>query len=234
MVAFEWGPLSGLWEFLECSVPNILILFFDWGAFDSLTIMAGYLGLTELATAALLMNFLCIGDVIVRGIWDSATANIGNMLGEGRPRRAIIFGKVSILLTVTLSACFVTVIYSLRTVVPQMYTLNPKIVHLTSLCMLPLLILTAINNMINNLIAISRGMGRQGTVSIVNFVTMWLVGIPLAYILAFKMGHSLTGLYVGLSVGGALNVACMAITVSLPDWDKLAEEIAEGLSMDAE
>jgi MATE family multidrug resistance protein len=46
-----------------------------------------------------------------------------------------------------------------------------------------------------------RGLGETRTPVVVNFVGHWLVGLPVAYVLCFRRGWGVTGLWSGLALG---------------------------------
>ena len=55
----------------------------------------------------------------------------------------------------------------------------------------------------------------------------WPVGILISYLLAFKVGLGLSGLWFGIAIGCACIVTAFIVTVNLIDWRKLIEEAAE-------
>lgn len=46
-----------------------------------------------------------------------------------------------------------------------------------------------------------RGAGRQTIGAITNFISYWLLGLPLAALLAFRLHLGIHGLWIGLLVG---------------------------------
>ncbi|MEI6245960.1 MAG: MATE family efflux transporter, partial [Acidobacteriota bacterium] len=46
-----------------------------------------------------------------------------------------------------------------------------------------------------------RGLGDTRTPMVLNFVSHWIIGLPVAYWLCFTRGWGVTGLWLGLSIG---------------------------------
>ena len=68
-------------------------------------------------------------------------------------------------------------------------------------------------------------MGRQGAISVATVVFLWLIAVPLAYVFAFRLGLGVSGIFLGITAGVALNTACMVLLITLPNWDTLSAQI---------
>ena len=121
-VRFDCSAFSGLCRFAKVAMPNVAILFVDWTAFEVITVLASYLSVHELGTTVVLMSIFAIGETIPKGIFESATANIGNLLGEGRPRSAIFFAKASVILSIVFGLLFAAINYALKDIIAYIYT----------------------------------------------------------------------------------------------------------------
>ncbi len=51
----------------------------------------------------------------------------------------------------------------------------------------------------------AQGAGKQTSGAIVNFVSFYIFGIPLALLLAFKFGYDVTGMYAGACAVGPVD-----------------------------
>ena len=63
-----------------------------------------------------------------------------------------------------------------------------------------------------------RGFGDTRTPMIMNVIGHWVLGLPIAYLLCFRFGWGVTGLWTGLSVG--LVFAAVTLTVVWIGWTK--------------
>ena len=80
-----------MWEYLKMAIPAILIIFMAWSANYSMTIMSGFMSVSEQAVQILMMNIYCAMFQIPFGIQCTATAIIGAKIGSGSIKEAQIY-----------------------------------------------------------------------------------------------------------------------------------------------
>ena len=57
------------WDiYLSISLPCMMILILDWSCFEASSLMAGYMGVNQLASNVLLLNFLVISFQFAYGV----------------------------------------------------------------------------------------------------------------------------------------------------------------------
>ena len=78
-----------------------------------------------------------------------------------------------------------------------------------------------------------RGIGKQEVGALLNLVSYWGLGMPLAYVLAFKFDMGLQGLWVGLSMCAMINgVAMFLVLRKWIDWQACIENASHRLRHD--
>jgi multidrug resistance protein, MATE family len=70
--------------FLRIGIPGMLMLCFEWWAFELLAIFTGLIGVNELAAEVVIINMVTFIFMLPLGISYSASALTGNYLGEGK------------------------------------------------------------------------------------------------------------------------------------------------------
>ena len=71
-----------------------------------------------------------------------------------------------------------------------------------------------------------RGLGDTRTAMIANLIGHWLIGLPFAAIVAFRLGYGVVGLWAGLSVGLTL-VAIVLVWV----WRRRLDDLRDSLAI---
>eukprot|EP00948_MAST-09A_sp_MAST-9A-sp1_P002560 g2560.t1 len=74
-----------------------------------------------------------------------------------------------------------------------------------------------------------RGAGLQLQGAYIMMFAYWVCGIPLAYLLAFKVHMDLFGLWLGLTIGLALCSLLVMIRIAFANWKRLSEQAQERL-----
>lgn len=78
--------------------------------------------------------------------------------------------------------------------------------------------------------AAMRGLGQQTAAATANLGAYYLMGLPLAYYLAFSQNWGVVGLATGLLAGAALQTAAVAAWLLLLDWPEQARAAAARLA----
>jgi len=81
---YDSTVLHDLCEYLKIGVPGMLMLCFEWWAFELLAIFTGLLGVDQLATEVVIINLISFIFMLPLGISYSASALTGNYIGEGK------------------------------------------------------------------------------------------------------------------------------------------------------
>ena len=79
----------------------------------------------------------------------------------------------------------------------------------------------------NQLTSFISGTGQQGSVSCFSIFTYYAIGIPLSYILGFKIGWGLSGLLYGSLAPSMICLTTNGIIIARIDWPVLLKEVAE-------
>jgi multidrug resistance protein, MATE family len=107
------------------------------------------------------------------------------------------------------------------------YSKQPDVVALMNQAWLAILIFVFFDGMQYMGGAALRGSGKQGYGALVTTCAYWFIGLPLAFVFAFKCGLELRGLWYGPLLACAFNFFAYNVILICMDFDKVVEEIAE-------
>ena len=85
----------------------MLMLCFEWWAFELLAIFTGLLGVNELAAEVVIINMVAFIFMLPLGISYSASALTGNYLGEGKIDLAKRFASLTVVFDIILTTIIV-------------------------------------------------------------------------------------------------------------------------------
>ncbi|XP_042506474.1 protein DETOXIFICATION 13 [Macadamia integrifolia] len=99
--------------------------------------------------------------------------------------------------------------------------------------MVPLISVSVIIDSLQGVLSgVARGCGWQHLGAYVNLGAFYLVGIPIATVLAFHLNFRGKGLWIGIMVGSSLQITLLSIITGCTNWQKQAikarERIFEG------
>ncbi|KAJ2321776.1 ethionine resistance protein [Coemansia sp. RSA 2702] len=160
---------------------------------------------------------------------------VGNLLGARKPAKSMLSAKVSVAMTAaatfTLAILMLSFQHALAAFITKDMSLISRLIPLVPL----LVIVVTFDTLSSVLTGILRGQGRQGVAATIRVISLYVVGVPLAYALCFPLGLGLYGLWVGLTVGFVVICAAEGWLVLVSDWHaevKRSIERVNGVSLD--
>jgi len=198
-----------LWELVKIGWPIGLMYIIELVIFSVIAFMMGYFGSEQLAAYQILWQYLGLTVTIIFAISQVATVRVGQAVGA-RNQEGILIAS---LVNMAICLCFMVVVAFIYIAFPRAVIgldidlSNPaytKVINYT----VTFLAIGAVYQLIDNfrLIAVGslRGLKDTRIPMIVSFVIFWLIGLPCAYVFAFRLGMTGAGLWLGLVVGNAI------------------------------
>lgn len=193
--------LAGIGRYLRLGFPVGLQLALEANAFTVGMIMVGWIGIVEVAAHQVVLNMASFTFMIPLGIAIGAGVRVGNLIGARDADRLPVACRTAFLMgggVMALAAvCFVV----FRETLPRFYIDDPEVVALGAL-LLPIAGAFQIADGIQVVGGgLMRGMGRPQAGAVVNLIGFYVVGLPLAWYLAFPVGLGVEGIWWGLAAG---------------------------------
>jgi MATE family multidrug resistance protein len=208
----ESVSLHGLMQTLRLGLPIGMQMSLEAWAFTLATFMAGWIGVLAIGSHQIVLNMAALSFMVPLGISMGAATRVGNLIGEGDEpglRRAV---RASLSLGAGVMVFAATAFTVLRHELPRLYSDDPGLVPLAS----QILPVAAAFQLADGTQAVAggvlRGMGRPQVAALINLLGYYVLALPLAYLLAFRMGLGLLGIWLALAVG------LLAVAGSLLFW----------------
>ncbi|EEF45564.1 protein DETOXIFICATION 55 [Ricinus communis] len=212
----EWGIL------LRLSIPSCIAVCLEWWWYEFMTILAGYLSKPRvaLATSAIVIQTTSLLYTLPTALSASVSTRVGNELGAGRPGKARLATTVAIGLAL-LSSLFGLILTTLgRQAWGRVFTGDDEVLELTVI-VLPIIGLCELANCPQTTsCGILRGSARPGIGAAINFYSFYLVGAPVAVVLAFVWRLGFVGLCYGLLAAQIACVVSILTAVYKTNWER--------------
>jgi MATE family multidrug resistance protein len=135
------------------------------------------------------------------GLAGAVMIRVGNEYGKKDYAELKKAGSIGLLLGVSIMSFFGLVFIVLRNHLPLLYLSDNNVVPVAS----SLLIIAAFFQIFDGTqvvgLGILRGMVDVKIPMFMAFIAYWIISIPVAYVLGFKLGYGVEGVWVGLSIG---------------------------------
>lgn len=186
---------------IRIGAPVAMQYIFEISAFSGAAIIIGTIGTAEQAAHQIAINLAAFTYMIASGIASSATIKTGNYLGQRSftdlRRSAIASYHVVICFMVFTALLFVLA----NTMLPYIYTKDTEVISIAA----QLLIIAGFFQLFDGTqvvgLGVLRGIGDVNVPTIITFLSYWIIGIPVGYILGFHFNLAEKGIWYGLTFG---------------------------------
>ncbi|MCG6857252.1 MAG: MATE family efflux transporter [Salaquimonas sp.] len=209
------GDMKALIEVLQLGWPISLTVIAEVGLFASSSVMMGWIGPVQLAAHGISLQIISIIFMIPLGLSTAATIRVGNALGR---RDHANLGGIAIA-TYGIAGAIGLASAVMLTMTPKplirlfLDPANPQGAQVVAIGT-TLLAVAATFQIVDGMQAVAvgllRGLKDMRVSMAVAVFSYWVVGMPLAYLLAFRAGFGGVGLWLGLAAG--LLLAAIALT----------------------
>ncbi len=198
-------------QLLQLGIPSGFQHFFEVGAFSFSAVMIGWLGSKPLAAHQIALSMASVSFMIILGISAAATIRVGNAFGKDDIMEVRRSGFTATTFAATVMALFGIVFVLLRNWLPALFIDEAEVISIAG----SLLIVAAFFQISDGAQAVGLGILRGITdvkiPMMMTFVAYWVIGLPVGYLVAFKLKLGVVGVWMGLFAG--LSAAAVFLNV---------------------
>ena len=195
------GPsLARLRELVRLGAPAAGQIVLEVGAWNLVTLAAGYLTPAALATQQIVLNYASITYMVPLGVSAAAAVSVGHAVGAGEAQRARRAGWLALALGTGFMLLAAVVFLLAPRPLIELYTHNAQVLAVGT----GLLGLVAAFQIFDGIQTVStgalRGLGETRIPMLANLVGYWVLGLPLGFILCFVFHWGIYGMWIGLTL----------------------------------
>jgi multidrug resistance protein, MATE family len=205
----KYLSLRHMWRIIRLGLPISVQMIFEMGAFSFSAIMIGWLGAKELAAHQIAINVAALTYMMASGIGAAATIRVGNLFGQGKIKEMRAAGLSSLIMAILFMSATGLILVLANNFIPTFYIQDPQVIELAA----GLLLIAAIFQVSDGVQVVGlgclRGLEDVKIPSMVSLLAYWVVGLPIGYILCFKLHFGINGIWTGLLIG--LTIAALLL-----------------------
>ncbi|KAK4792679.1 hypothetical protein SAY86_023114 [Trapa natans] len=217
--------LRGWLPLLKLAAPSCVSVCLEWWWYEIMIVLCGLLSdpKSTVASMGILIQTTSFLYVFPSSLGFAVSTRVGNELGAKHPARAKLSAVVAVFMAATMGLSASTFATFVRNRWARMFTQDVSIIRMTSAA-LPILGLCELGNCPQTVgCGVLRGSARPSTAANVNLGAFYLVGMPVAVGLGFRLGVGFTGLWIGLLSAQVCCAGLMLYVVGTTDWDYQAD-----------
>lgn len=191
------------------------------GLFQATALMMGWIGTVELAAHGIAMEVAALAFMVHLGLSNATTVRTGRAEGAGDAQALRDGARVAIALSVFFGLCMITLFLALPGPIIALFLdlSKPEAAGIVAFGT-ALLAVAALFQMADAMqvmaLGLLRGIRDTRLPMIIAAVSYWGIGVPAAYLLAFRAGWGGQGLWLGLTLG----LVCAATTMMWRFWSR--------------
>ncbi|KAB5538142.1 hypothetical protein DKX38_015675 [Salix brachista] len=224
----------GVGEFFRFAIPSAVMICLEWWSFELLILLSGFLPNPQLETSVLSVCLMTISTLygIPYGLGAAASTRVANELGAGNPQAARLAVYAVMFLAVSETIIVTSALFASRRVFGYLFSHEKEVIDYVTK-MAPLVCLSVIMDSLQGVLSgVARGCGWQHIGAYVNLGAFYLLGIPVAALLAFWLNLGGMGLWIGIQIGAFTQTVSLSFVARRTNWEKQArmarERIFEG------
>nr|QBM79467.1 MATE37 [Rehmannia glutinosa] len=226
---FSKEALHNVLNFIRLAIPSAVMVCLEAWSFEMMVLLSGLLPNPELETSVLSISLNTASTVwmIPFGLSCAVSTRVSNELGAGRPRAARLAVGVVLFMAISEGILVGMVLLLIRNIWGYAYSNEIEVVTYVA-TMMPIL---AASNFMDGLQCVLsgtvRGCGWQKIGAFINLGSYYIVGIPVAILLAFVLHIGGKGLWLGILCALSVQVVCLFIITLRTNWENEAKKVKE-------
>ena len=195
------SDFSRIKKIAKLGAPVAMQYSFEISAFSGAGILIGTIGKVEQAAHFTALSLAAFTYMLATGIANAATIKTGNNFGSkefGPLRLSAIASYHIVIVFMSITA----VIFMLaNNLLPYIYTSDTTVIAIAA----QLLIIASFFQLFDGTqvvgLGVLRGLGDVNMPTFITFLSYWVIGIPVGYLLCFNFGMGVKGIWYGLTFG---------------------------------
>ena len=205
--SFDTGIFN---KILTLGLPAGLQYVFEVGAFAGASIMIGWINTEQLAAHQIAMNLASITYMVAAGFAAAGSIKVGDALGEQNREKVLRFGSAAFFLVTVFMTVSCVVFISMNYLLVGLYIDDITVINIAAQLMLIAGFFQLSDGIQCVALGALRGLEDVNIPTVITLFAYWVVGIPLGYVLAFRFGLDVEGVWYGLLVG--LTISAIFLT----------------------
>ena len=197
-----------LWEIIALGVPIAVTITAEAGLFNAVSLLMGTRGTSITAAHQIAINFAATMCMVPLALSSAITVRVGQLLGAGQLQSARFSGGLGIAICAGFMFCSALFMLVFREAVVSLYTDDTVVRGIAISLLLMAAIFQVADGVQIGAAGALRGYKDTRVPMLINIVSYWIVGFPLAFLAAvtFVMPPNFiwAGFVVGLSIAAVL------------------------------
>jgi MATE family multidrug resistance protein len=188
-------------QLLKIGAPVAMQYTFEVGAFGGAALIIGSIGMIEQAAHQVAISLASMTYMMASGVSSAAAIRSGNYFGSGNHKELRLSAISNYHIVIVFMSCTAIIFTLFNHVLPWIYTSDINVINIAE----QLLIVAAFFQLFDGTqvvgLGVLRGMGDVNMPTLITFISYWIIGLPVAYLLGIHLNIGVMGVWYGLVCG---------------------------------
>ena len=193
--------LSRVKKIVKLGAPVAMQYAFEISAFSGAGILIGTIGKVEQASHFTALSLAAFTYMLATGIANAATIKTGNNFGSKNFKGLRLSAISSYHIVIVFMSTTAIIFMLANKMLPYIYTSDTTVIGIAA----QLLIIAGFFQLFDGTqvvgLGVLRGLGDVNMPTFITFLSYWVIGIPVGYLLCFEYGFGVKGIWYGLTFG---------------------------------
>jgi MATE family multidrug resistance protein len=188
-------------QLMKIGTPVAMQYVFEVGAFGGAALIIGSIGMVEQAAHQVAISLAAMTYMMASGVSSAAAIRSGNYFGSGNHKELRLSAISNYHIVIVFMSCTAIIFTLFNQYLPWIYTSDEAVISIA----VQLLIIAAFFQLFDGTqvvgLGVLRGMGDVNMPTIITFISYWIIGLPVAYLLGVHFNLGVMGVWYGLVLG---------------------------------
>eukprot|EP00439_Symbiodinium_sp_Y106_P065116 s68_g10.t1 len=225
--AIEAEP--GFREYLHVALPSAILMWTEWWVYEAMSLLAGLCGKTALAAHTATCSWLLIIFMVPSGLGSATSAAVGHAIGAGQSEAARSSMKAGVALILGSCSVLGLLLFLGRGLAGRLFSSDEEVLAAMNVLIIILVVFQLFDGIQTVLEGGLIGLGLQRGASQVKLVSMVVVRLGGAYVLAIALHVGVSGIWIAGVLGMLVTVCLYIRLLRRCDFELLASSAQQQL-----
>jgi MATE family multidrug resistance protein len=196
----SWKPdFARLLRLLDLGLPAALQILIEGGLFGVIAVLAARLDEVSLAAHGIAVNVVATTYMVPLGISSAAAVRVGQAVGRKDRQGVATFGWTALLLGTLFMGAAGLALWTVPRLILRVFTADALVISSGA----ALLRIAALFELFDGFQTVAtgalRGLGDTRSPMLAHLAGYWVIGLPISYLLCFRLQWGVVGIWVGLT-----------------------------------
>lgn len=194
----EWKYIG---ELIKVGVPNGVSSSMEVLLFAAVSLLMGTLSVKAAAAHQIAINVAATMFMIPFGLSLAISQRVGFSIGQGSLEKARFRGFIGIVICAGIMTFTALLLFLFPEFIINIYTDDPEVTGMAVLLLFMAAVFQISDGLQVGAFGALRGLKDTRVPMVVNFISYWIIGFPVGYVLGINLGYGPEGLWIGLICG---------------------------------